>query len=213
MTAKHNAPLIYLVEDDDALRDSLCWLIESAGYRAAAFANAEAFLAAYEPGAAACLVLDVRMPGMSGLQLQETLLRLRQNIPTVFVTGHGDVPMAVNAIKRGALDFIEKPFRDQELLSVIESAVQIERRITDAKTRYRLIAPRLATLTAREREVMRHVVEGKPNKCIAKDLAISIKTVEAHRSKMMEKLGVNSIAELVRIAVVAEGSNLSFESS
>jgi FixJ family two-component response regulator len=213
MTAKRDAPLIYLVEDDDALRDSLCWLTESAGYRTAAFANAETFLAAYEPGAGACLVLDVRMPGMSGLQLQETLLRLRQNIPTIFVTGHGDVPMAVNAIKRGALDFIEKPFHDQELLALIESAVQIERRVADSRTRYRLIAPRLATLTAREREVMRGVVEGKPNKCIAKDLAISIKTVEAHRSKMMEKLGVNSIAELVRVAVLAESSDLSVESS
>lgn len=213
MTANQNAPLIYIVEDDDALRDSLCWLMDCAGYRAAAFSNAESFLAAYQPGAGACLVLDVRMPGMSGPQLQEVLLRLHQNIPTIFVTGHGNVPMAVNAIKRGALDFIEKPFRDQELLTKIESAVQIERGLAESRTRYRLIAPRLATLTAREREVMRRVVEGKPNKCIAKDLAISIKTVEAHRSKMMEKLGVNSIAELVRIAVASEASDLSFESS
>ena len=213
MTEKQKAPLIYIVEDDDALRDSLCWLIESAGHRSAAFPNAECFLAAYQPGAGACLVLDVRMPGMSGLQLQEMLLRLHQNIPTIFVTGHGDVPMAVNAIKRGALDFIEKPFRDQELLTKIESAVQIERELADSRVRYRLIAPRLATLTIREREVMRRVVDGRPNKCIAKDLAISIKTVEAHRSKMMEKLGVNSVAELVRVVVLAEASDLSVESS
>jgi FixJ family two-component response regulator len=213
MTTKQKAPLIYIVEDDDALRDSLCWLVESSGYRHAAFANANAFLAAYQPGAGACLVLDVRMPGMSGLQLQEMLLRLHQNIPTIFVTGHGDVPMAVNAIKRGALDFIEKPFRDQELLTKIESAVEIERGLADSRARYRLIAPRLATLTTREREVMRRVVDGKPNKCIAKELAISIKTVEAHRSKMMEKLGVTSIAELVRVVVAAEASDLSVESS
>jgi two-component system response regulator TtrR len=213
MTEKQKAPLIYIVEDDDALRDSLCWLIESAGQRAAAFPNAECFLAAYQPGAGACLVLDVRMPGMSGLQLQEMLLRLHQNIPTIFITGHGDVPMAVNAIKRGALDFIEKPFRDQELLTKIESAVQIERELADSRARYRLIAPRLATLTIREREVMRRVVDGRPNKCIANDLAISIKTVEAHRSKMMEKLGVNSVAELVRVVVLAEASDLSVESS
>jgi two-component system response regulator TtrR len=152
------------------------------------------------------------MPGMNGLQLQDTLLRLRQNIPIIFVTGHGDVPMAVNAIKRGALDFIEKPFRDEELLTKIEAAVEIERGFADARARYRLIVPRLATLTTREREVMRRVVEGKPNKCIAKDLDISIKTVEAHRSKMMEKLGVSSIAELVRVAVAAEGSPLTAES-
>ncbi|MBI3917937.1 MAG: response regulator transcription factor [Betaproteobacteria bacterium] len=213
MTEKQKAPLIYIVEDDDALRDSLCWLIESAGHRVVAFPNAECFLAAYQPGAGACLVLDVRMPGMSGLQLQEMLLRLHQNIPTIFVTGHGDVPMAVNAIKRGALDFIEKPFRDQELLTKIERAVQIERELADPRARYRLIAPRLATLTIREREVMRRVVDGRPNKCIAKDLAISIKTVEAHRSKMMEKLGVNSVAELVRVVVLAEASDLSVESS
>ena len=213
MTDKPKAPLIYVVEDDDALRDSLCWLIESVGFRVAAFANAESFLAAYEPGAGACLVLDVRMPGMGGLQLQEVLLRLNQSIPTIFVTGHGNVPMAVDAIKRGALDFIEKPFRDQELLTKVEQAVQIDRGLAESRTRYRMIAPRLATLTTREREVMRRVVEGKPNKCIAKDLSISIKTVEAHRSRMMEKLGVNSIAELVRVAVACEASELSVEGS
>jgi two-component system response regulator TtrR len=213
MTDKPKAPLIYVVEDDDALRDSLCWLIESAGFRVAAFANAESFLAAYEPGAGACLVLDVRMPGMGGLQLQEVLLRLNQSIPTIFVTGHGNVPMAVDAIKRGALDFIEKPFRDQDLLTKVEQAVQIDRGLAESRTRYRMIAPRLATLTTREREVMRRVVEGKPNKCIAKDLSISIKTVEAHRSRMMEKLGVNSIAELVRVAVACEASELSVEGS
>jgi two-component system response regulator TtrR len=209
MNAAHEKPLVYIVEDDDALRDSLCWLVDSASYRAAAFASAESFLAGYEPGAGACLVLDIRMPGMSGLQLQEVLLRLHQNIPIIFVTGHGDVPMAVNAIKRGALDFIEKPFRDEDLLSKIEDAARLERRLADSRTRYRVIAPRLATLTTREREVMRRVVEGKPNKCIAKDLAISIKTVEAHRSKMMEKLGVSSIAELVRVAVASDASDFS----
>jgi two-component system response regulator TtrR len=213
MTEERNPPLVCIVEDDDALRDSLCWLVESAGYRAAAFDSAESFLASYQPGAGSCLVLDVRMPGISGLQLQEILLRLRQNIPTIFVTGHGDVPMAVNAIKRGALDFIEKPFRDEELLTKIEGAVGIERGLSDSRARYRLIAPRLATLTAREREVMRRVVEGKPNKCIAKDLAISIKTVEAHRAKMMEKLGVTSIAELVRVAVAAEEPSFTFDES
>jgi two-component system response regulator TtrR len=204
MNAAHEKPLVYIVEDDDALRDSLCWLVDSASYQAAAFASAESFLAGYEPGAGVCLVLDVRMPGMSGLQLQEVLLRLHQNIPIIFVTGHGDVPMAVNAIKRGAIDFIEKPFRDEDLLSKIEDAARSERRLADSRMRYRMIAPRLATLTTREREVMRRVVDGKPNKCIAKDLAISIKTVEAHRSRMMEKLGVSSIAELVRVAVGAE---------
>jgi len=193
--------LIYVVEDDDALRDSLCWLIESAGYAVAAYRNAENFLAYLEPESGSCLVLDVRMPGMSGLELQERLIRRQRHIPIIFITGHGDVPMAVNAIKRGAYDFIEKPFQDQDLLARIESVMKSGRGQLAARERQHLVASRLTMLSPREREVMDRVIEGKPNKCIAKELDISVKTVEAHRARMMGKLDVNSVAELVRLSI------------
>jgi len=201
MATDTNDRLIYVVEDDDALRDSLCWLIESAGYPVSAYNNAESFLAYLEPEARGCLVLDVRMPGMSGLELQERLIRRGQHMPIIFITGHGDVPMAVNAIKRGALDFIEKPFQDQELLARIQSIVNSGRGPLEIRERQRLVASRLEMLSRREREVMDRVIEGKPNKCIAKDLGISVKTVEAHRARMMGKLDVNSVAELVRLSI------------
>jgi RNA polymerase sigma factor (sigma-70 family) len=189
------------VEDDDALRDSLCWLIESAGYRVSAYGNAESFLAYLEPEARGCVVLDVRMPGMSGLELQERLIRRGQHVPIIFITGHGDVPMAVSAIQRGAVDFIEKPFQDQELLKRIDSVMRTERGSLEFRERQRLVASRLAMLSRREREVMDRVVEGKPNKWIAQELGISVKTVEAHRARMMGKLDVSSVAELVRLSV------------
>lgn len=192
--------LVYVVEDDDALRDSLCWLIESAGYRVAAYSNAESFLAYLEPEERGCLVLDVRMPGMSGIELQERLIRRGLHLSIIFITGHGDVPMAVNALKRGAFDFIEKPFQDQALLARIESVARSGRNPMEGE-RSRLVASRLTSLSQREREVMDRVIEGKPNKCIADELGISVKTVEAHRARMMGKLDVNSVAELVRLSV------------
>lgn len=193
--------LVYVVEDDDALRDSLCWLVGSAGYAVAAYHSAENFLAYFEPKGSGCLVLDVRMPGMSGLELQERMIRRRQHIPIIFITGHGDVPMAVKAIKLGAYDFIEKPFQDQELLARIEGVMKSDRSSQATRARQHLVASRVAMLSQREREVMERVIEGKPNKCIAKELAISVKTVEAHRARMMGKLDVNSVAELVRLSI------------
>jgi FixJ family two-component response regulator len=201
MAADTTDRLVYVVEDDNALRDSLCWLIESAGYSVSAYSNAESFLAYLEPDARGCLVLDVRMPGMSGLELQERLIRRGQHLPIIFITGHGDVPMAVSAIKRGALDFIEKPFQDQELLARIQSVAKSGRSPLEFRERPRLVESRLEMLSRREREVMDRVIEGKPNKWIAKDLGISVKTVEAHRARMMGKLDVNSVAELVRLSI------------
>ena len=201
MTQDERPPLVYVVEDDDALRDSLCWLIESAGYRVAAFSSAEHFLAYVEPGTGACVVLDVRMPGMNGLELQERLIKRQLHVPVIFITGHGDVPMAVHAIKRGAIDFLEKPFQDHELLARISGAARSDQGALKGRARQRLMTSQLTTLSQREREVMERVVDGKPNKCIADELGISIKTVEAHRSRMMRKLGANSIAELVRLSV------------
>jgi FixJ family two-component response regulator len=193
--------LVYVVEDDDALRDSLCWLIESAGYAIAAYSNAESFLAYLEPDGGDCLVLDVRMPGMSGLELQERLIRRRHHIPIIFITGHGDVPMAVNAIKLGAFDFIEKPFQDQDLLARIEGVMKSGRGSVEARERQHLAVSRLTLLSLREHQVMERVIDGKPNKCIAKELGITVKTVEAHRARMMGKLDVSSVAELVRLWV------------
>lgn len=193
--------LIYVVEDDDALRDSLCWLIESAGYAVVAYSNAESFLAYIEPEGGDCLVLDVRMPGMSGLELQERLIRRGRHIPIIFITGHGDVPMAVSAIKRGAFDFIEKPFQERDLLARIASVVSSDRGPLEIRERQRLVASRLGMLSRREREVMERVIEGKPNKCIAEELGITVKTVEAHRARMMGKLDVGSVAELARLSI------------
>jgi FixJ family two-component response regulator len=194
-------PLIYVVDDDEAFRDSLRWLLESAGFRVATFATAEHFLDSYQAGSAACLVLDVRLPGCSGLELQEEIIRRGHAIPIIFVTGHGDVPMAVNAVKKGAVDFIEKPFNDAEFLGLVENAMKLDSLALQSRTRKVSAALRLATLTQREREVMELIVSGKQNKVIADELGISIKTVEAHRAKVMEKVGVNSVAELVQIVL------------
>jgi len=190
-------PVVYVVDDDDALRDSLRWLLESAGYKVSAHATAERFLLAYRPGMAGCLVLDVRMPGASGLELQQELMRRAATLPIIFVTGHGDVPMAVEAVKNGAFHFLEKPFKDEQLLRLIDEASRQSVPATEHAQRL-CAAARLATLTQREREVMDLVVHGRKNKQIADDLGISIKTVEAHRARAMEKMDVSSVAELVR---------------
>ena len=195
---------IYIVDDDEALRDSLVWLLESSGYRVCACESSEAFLAAYEPSMTGCLVLDVRMPGMSGLELFEALRERHCTLPVIFITGHGDVPMAVAAVKRGAVDFIEKPFGDRDMLGLIEDSLAREResrqqRLIEAET-----VRRLGELTQREREVLDLIIVGKLNKQIADMLGISIKTVEVHRARVMEKMGANSLAELVQSVITGE---------
>ena len=187
------APTAYVVEDDESLRTLWRWLMESNGIAVRTFASAAEFIACYrnEPG---CLVLDVRLPGMSGLELQEYLRRNGVEIPIVFTSAHGDIPTAVSAMKGGAVDFIQKPFSYREVLAIIETAFR-----RDAELR--AIATRLAALTARERAVMQCIIEGKPNKLIAAELDLSVKTVEYHRAKLMEKTGASSIAELVLFAM------------
>ena len=193
-----NEPTVFIVDDDASVRDSLEYLLRSVGLGAKKFASATEFLEVYDPGSPGCLVLDVRMPGMSGLELQEELEERGSTLPIVFVTAHGDVPMAVHAVKAGAVDFLIKPFRDQELLDKVQQALQ-----EDAKVREKLqdrgaVADRIASLTPREREVMKMVVDGKANKVIAIDLGISQRTVEIHRARMMEKMQVASVALLVQ---------------
>ncbi|KAA3628176.1 MAG: DNA-binding response regulator [Proteobacteria bacterium] len=197
-------PIVFVVDDDEAARDSLGWLVRSVGLEVVTSASAAEFLKRFDPGQPGCLILDIRMPGMSGLELLNRLQELHAVLPVIIITGHGDVPMAVRALKAGAMEFIEKPFNDQELLDCVHRGIQkdVERRIT-IQQRQRVIE-RYEQLTPREREVMSGVVEGLPNKVIGRKLDISVKTVEAHRARIMEKMQASSLSQLVRMALTLE---------
>lgn len=202
MTATEN--IVFLVDDDDAVRDSVSLLMRSAGLRTREFASAAEFLDAYDGKQAGCLLLDVRMPAMSGLELQKELSRLGYALPIVFISAHGDIPMAVEALRRGAVDFVPKPFDDQELLSKVKLALAAgEQRQMEEAERHE-VRRRSESLTAREREVMSQVVQGKANKVIASDLGVSQRTVEIHRARVMEKMQAASLAQLVRMVLIAE---------
>ena len=192
---------VYVVDDDEAVRDSLQWLLEGKDYRVRCFDSAESFLTRYDPREVACLVVDIRMSGLTGLELQDRLIERKSPLPIVFITGHGDVPMAVNTMKKGALDFIQKPFDEQELLGLVERMLDHAR---EAFTDHQQAASRdalLSKLTGREAQVLERIVAGRLNKQIADDLGISIKTVEAHRANIMEKLNANTVADLLKIAL------------
>jgi FixJ family two-component response regulator len=195
--AKPDVPLVYLVDDDEAVRDSLGLLLHSVGLECAVFPSALEFLDAYDPDRHACLVADIRMPGLSGLELQQRLNEQRAGIPIVFITGHGDVPMAVNAMKSGATDFIQKPFRDQDLIDRIHKALAQDREQRASRAQEKVMRQRLALLTPRETDVMQRVIRGQANKVIAMDLGVSQRTVELHRARVMRKLKMRSIAQLV----------------
>lgn len=199
---------VFVVDDDQAMRTSLQWLIESTGMSVKTYESADAFLASYYPGRAGCLLLDVRMPGMSGLELQAHMAREGLRLPVILITGHGDVAMAVRAMKAGALDFIEKPFHDEDLLRSIRNALDYDQKTRASRSTQAEIAMRLAELTPREHEVMAMVTEGKSNKEIASALGVSAKTVEAHRARVMEKMRAESLAELVRMALLADPNAL-----
>ena len=190
------ALLVHVVDDDSAIRDSIDFLVSSVGYQCRTYASAENFLETFKAGTPGCLVVDVRMSSMSGLELQRLLVERGATLGVVFVTGHGDVPMAVKAMRGGAVDFLEKPFNDQRLLDCINEALRYSTQATAGAVCRAAIDARLARLTTREREVLDLVVAGKPNKVIAATLDISIKTVEVHRSNVMEKMAVMSVAEL-----------------
>ena len=204
-------PAIHIVDDDEAMRDSLVWLLDATRYTVSTYASAEEFLRRFVPQAPACIILDIRMPGMSGIEVHEQLmLRTGANVmvstPVIFVTGHGDVPMAVEAIKRGAFDFIEKPFNEQKLLAIIERAIESDSQQLARADDQAQLAGRLARLSPREREVLDYVIAGKMNKTIADAMSISIKTVEAHRARVMEKMQARSLAELVQQVMKARGA-------
>lgn len=194
--------IVYVVDDDASVRDALRFLVESVDLRVEACASAQAFLEAYDGSAPGCLVLDVRLRGMSGLDLQAELGRRGIQIPTIIVTGHGDVPMAVRAMKMGAIDFVEKPFNEQQLLDRIQQAIDVDREHRRNGEERAHLQSLLTTLSPREREVMDLLVLGKANKEVAEHLGLSTRTVEGHRARLMEKLGCESLAELVRISLV-----------
>jgi two-component system response regulator TtrR len=196
-------PLIHVVDDDEAMRDSLAWLLDGERYAVHTYASGEDFLARHAPGRPACVILDIRMPGISGVEVHEQLVRRGTPTPVIFVTGHGDVPMAVDAIKRGAFDFIEKPFSETKLMAIIGRALEEDARKASENNSATDVASRLTKLSPREREVLDLVIAGKMNKTIADAMNISIKTVEAHRAKVMDKMGAKSLAELVQLVVQA----------
>jgi FixJ family two-component response regulator len=192
---------VYVVDDDEAVRDSLQWLLEGKDYRVRCFDSGETFLGRYDPKEVACLIVDIRMGGMTGLELQERLIERKSPLPIVFITGHGDVPMAVDTMKKGALDFIQKPFEEEQLVSIVERMLEVAKESfsesLQAASRHALISK----LTTRETQVLERIVAGRLNKQIADDLGISIKTVEAHRANIMEKLNANTVADLLKIAL------------
>src|ERR1700732_1267282 len=196
-----SAPTIYIVDDDEGVRNSVRFLLKSVGIASHMLASANEFLDTYKPEHPGCLVLDVRMPGMSGLELQQQLNLRGAIIPVIFITGHGDVPMAVEAMQQGAFDFLQKPFRDQDLIDRIQRALEKDRaNRAELKERAR-IRERIESLTPREREVLTLVTSGKPNKVMAGDLGVSQRTVEIHRARVMEKMAASSLAQLVRMVM------------
>ena len=192
---------VYVVDDDDAIRDSLRWLLEANDYKVELYDSGESFIAKYDPNAIAVLVLDVRMPGMSGLEVQEHLPARKADLPIIFITGHGDVPMAVRALKKGAVDFIEKPFQQAALKAQVEHMLNEARERRMKNERQSLNEALLAKLTPREQQVLERIVAGRLNKQIADDLGISIKTVEAHRASIMDKTNSGTVADLMRVVM------------
>jgi two-component system, LuxR family, response regulator FixJ len=197
-------PTVFVVDDDAGVRDAVRLLLRSVGLPARTFASAAEFLEEFDPQAPGCIVLDLRMPGMSGRELQKRLLEMGSRIPIIFVTAHGDVPTAVDAVKDGAVDFIQKPFQDQKLLDMINEALDLDRRLREKQREREAVEARAATLTPREREVMALVASGKLNKNVARELGISQRTVEIHRARVMEKMQARSVPELVQMILKLE---------
>ena len=190
---------VMVVDDDSGVRNAMRILLKSVGLDSVLYASAQEFLAAYQPAQPGCLLLDIRMPGMSGLELQQQLNLRGAVIPVIFMTGHGDVPMAVEAMQQGAFDFLQKPFRDQDLLDRIQKAIAKDAQSRASLGEHERIHAHLQTLTAREREVLDLMTQGKQNKVIAQDLGVSPRTVEIHRARVMEKMDAQSVAQLVRM--------------
>ncbi len=194
-------PIIFIIDDDEQVRNALILLMESVGLAVESYASAQDFLNNFDVAKAGCIILDVRMPGMSGLDLQARLAAEKIHPPIVIITGHGDVPMAVRAVSAGAVDFIEKPFNNQSMLDSVHKAIEVDAVRRGESSRLQDIETHYNTLTPREKEVLLSVIEGKRNKVIAYDMNISQSTVEAHRSKVMDKMSAGSLSELMRMAI------------
>jgi len=190
---------VFIVDDDQAIRHAMELLMRSVGLEYEIFHSGDDFLSKYSTDRPGCLVLDIRMPGLGGLELQQKLIEMESSLPIIFITGHGDVPMAVEAMQKGAVDFIQKPFRDQELLDRIREALKTDEERRSAREHHDEVSSKLRKLTRREREVLDLVVTGKPNKIIAYELGVSQRTVEIHRARVMEKMEAKSLADLVRM--------------
>ena len=201
-------PMVHIIDDDEAVLDSLSMLLDSVGIDNTIYSSAQLFLDTYPLESlktlSGCIVLDIRMPGMSGMECQQRLGELKCPLPIIFITGHGDVPMAVEAIKKGALEFIQKPFREQELLDCIQRALEINKETHKLVLRALEIKTHIQSLTKREQEVMKKVISGYANKVIASDLNLSQRTIEIHRAKVMEKMQAHSLAELVTMVLTQE---------
>ena len=197
-------PTVFVVDDDPAMRKSLRWLLQSVGFTVEAFESAEAFLARIDPSLHGCLILDVRMPGMGGLNLQDALAARGVDLPTIVITGYAEVPSAVRAMKAGAIDFLEKPFGDEVLLERVRRALEIERHRRDTRAVRESARVRLGALTARERQVFDELVQGRSNRAISAALGIAEKTVEVHRASVMRKLNATSLTDVIRLAMAAE---------
>ena len=207
--SKTKGPTVYIVDDDDSMRQAVTLLLRTVGYTPVAFARPSEFLAKYDPNVHGCLVLDIRMPQMSGLEIQQHLNRSGTILPVIFITGHGDIPMAVQAMKDGAFDFLTKPFRDQDLLDRINNALKQDAENRAAIERHADLRARVESLTPREHEVFGLLVDGKANKVVAIDLGLSERTVEIHRANVMEKMGARSMAHLVKMYLTLFGDKTS----
>ncbi|MDJ0813617.1 MAG: response regulator transcription factor [Woeseiaceae bacterium] len=196
-------PTVFIVDDDPAIRFAMQALMDSVNIEHEIYSSGDEFLENVDDHRAGCLVLDIRMPGLGGLELQEELIKRDSTLPIIFITGHGDVPMAVDAMQKGAVDFIQKPFRDQDLLDRIREALKTDAERREEQQKHAEVAERLARLTNREREVFDLVVTGKPNKVIAYELGVSQRTVEIHRARVMEKMQARSLADLVKMHMTA----------
>jgi len=204
MTAQSSQkPTVFIVDDDAAIRFAMQALMDSVNLHHEIFASGDEFLEKISEQRPGCLVLDIRMPGLGGLELQEELIKRGNTLPIIFITGHGDVPMAVEAMQKGAVDFIQKPFRDQELLDRIREALETDEERREEQQHHAEVVERLHRLTNREREVFDLVVTGKPNKVIAYELGVSQRTVEIHRARVMEKMQARSLADLVKMHMTA----------
>lgn len=199
MNRQANPILVYVVEDDEAVQKSICALLGAHGHATMPFQSAEDFLASYEPGRKSCLVLDLRLPGMSGTHLQKRLAELGAALPTIIVTAHGDIPLAVEAMRAGAIDFIEKPAQPDQLLEAIRVAADLIEGRARAEVPKKIVTDRLGRLTERERQVLGHLLQGKLSKEIAAELGISQRTVEVHRARVREKMQARGIADLIRM--------------